>query len=147
MNNSKFDNVILESQPFKWTKNLKKIASLFLKKYKDSFYNNSLLTKSEIFLSYRTSSFLYYHSNNKPSNGMSHRIPFTWNNWLDGSMVDKASGTYCCNFFVTIILFPSLNILNIQETGANYSHKYIFLFMGGLFLPMQFKNGTCKRIT
>ena len=27
-----------------------------------------------------------------------------------------------------IILFPSLNILNIQETGANYGHKYIFLF-------------------
>ena len=27
-----------------------------------------------------------------------------------------------------IILFPSLNILNIQNTGANYGHKYIFLF-------------------
>ena len=33
-----------------------------------------------------------------------------------------------------IILFPSLNILNIQETGANYGHKYIFLFIGGFIL-------------
>ena len=33
-----------------------------------------------------------------------------------------------------IILFPSLNILNIQETGSNYGHKYIFLFIGGFIL-------------
>ena len=33
-----------------------------------------------------------------------------------------------------IILFPSLNILNIQDTGANYGHKYIFLFIGGFIL-------------
>jgi sodium-dependent dicarboxylate transporter 2/3/5 len=33
-----------------------------------------------------------------------------------------------------IILFPSLNILNIQQTGANYGHKYIFLFIGGFIL-------------
>lgn len=33
-----------------------------------------------------------------------------------------------------IILFPSLNILDIQETGANYGHKYIFLFIGGFIL-------------
>ena len=33
-----------------------------------------------------------------------------------------------------IILFPSLNILKIQETGANYGHKYIFLFIGGFIL-------------
>ena len=33
-----------------------------------------------------------------------------------------------------IILFPSLNILNIQNTGANYGHKYIFLFIGGFIL-------------
>lgn len=33
-----------------------------------------------------------------------------------------------------IILFPSMNILNIQETGANYGHKYIFLFIGGFIL-------------
>ena len=33
-----------------------------------------------------------------------------------------------------IILFPSNNILNIQETGANYGHKYIFLFIGGFIL-------------
>lgn len=33
-----------------------------------------------------------------------------------------------------IILFPSNDILNIQETGANYGHKYIFLFIGGFIL-------------
>ena len=33
-----------------------------------------------------------------------------------------------------IILFPSLNILNVQETGSNYGHKYIFLFIGGFIL-------------
>lgn len=33
-----------------------------------------------------------------------------------------------------IVLFPSNNILNIQETGANYGHKYIFLFIGGFIL-------------
>ena len=33
-----------------------------------------------------------------------------------------------------IILFPSTNVLNIQETGANYGHKYIFLFIGGFIL-------------
>ena len=33
-----------------------------------------------------------------------------------------------------IILFPSTNVLNIQETGSNYGHKYIFLFIGGFIL-------------
>ena len=33
-----------------------------------------------------------------------------------------------------IILFPSANVLNIQETGSNYGHKYIFLFIGGFIL-------------
>jgi sodium-dependent dicarboxylate transporter 2/3/5 len=33
-----------------------------------------------------------------------------------------------------IILFPSSNILNVQETGSNYGHKYIFLFIGGFIL-------------
>jgi sodium-dependent dicarboxylate transporter 2/3/5 len=35
---------------------------------------------------------------------------------------------------IPIILFPSNNILNIQSTGANYGHKYIFLFIGGFIL-------------
>ena len=34
-----------------------------------------------------------------------------------------------------IILFPSLTILNIQNTGANYGHKYIFL-LKELFFPL-----------
>ena len=68
-------------------------------------------------------------------NGMSHgRILLTWNYNLDGSMVDKRSGSNCCNFFITHYTIPSLNILNIQETGANYGHKYIFLFIGGFIL-------------
>ena len=29
---------------------------------------------------------------------------------------------------LTIILFPSCDIMSIQDTGANYGHKYIFLF-------------------
>lgn len=33
-----------------------------------------------------------------------------------------------------IVLFPSAEILNIQDTGANYGHKYIFLFIGGFIL-------------
>ena len=33
-----------------------------------------------------------------------------------------------------IILFPSAKVLNIQETGSNYGHKYIFLFIGGFIL-------------
>ena len=28
-----------------------------------------------------------------------------------------------------IVLFPSCEIMSIQETGANYGHKYIFLFI------------------
>ena len=28
-----------------------------------------------------------------------------------------------------ILLFPSAEILTIQDTGANYGHKYIFLFI------------------
>ena len=33
-----------------------------------------------------------------------------------------------------ILLFPSTEILTIQDTGANYGHKYIFLFIGGFIL-------------
>lgn len=33
-----------------------------------------------------------------------------------------------------ILLFPSAEILTIQDTGANYGHKYIFLFIGGFML-------------
>jgi len=33
-----------------------------------------------------------------------------------------------------ILLFPSSGILPIEETGANYGHKYIFLFIGGFIL-------------
>ena len=33
-----------------------------------------------------------------------------------------------------ILLFPSYGILSIEETGANYGHKYIFLFIGGFIL-------------
>ena len=33
-----------------------------------------------------------------------------------------------------IILFPSCDIMSIQDTGANYGHKYIFLFIGGFIL-------------
>ena len=33
-----------------------------------------------------------------------------------------------------ILLFPSADILTIQDTGANYGHKYIFLFIGGFIL-------------
>lgn len=33
-----------------------------------------------------------------------------------------------------ILLFPSTDILTIQDTGANYGHKYIFLFIGGFIL-------------
>ena len=33
-----------------------------------------------------------------------------------------------------IVLFPSCEIMSIQETGANYGHKYIFLFIGGFII-------------
>ncbi len=33
-----------------------------------------------------------------------------------------------------IIIFPASNILTIQDTGANYGHKYIFLFIGGFII-------------
>ena len=33
-----------------------------------------------------------------------------------------------------IVLFPSCEIMPIQETGANYGHKYIFLFIGGFIM-------------
>ena len=33
-----------------------------------------------------------------------------------------------------IVLFPSCQIMSIQETGANYGHKYIFLFIGGFII-------------
>lgn len=33
-----------------------------------------------------------------------------------------------------IVLFPSCEIMSIQQTGANYGHKYIFLFIGGFIL-------------
>ena len=33
-----------------------------------------------------------------------------------------------------IIIFPASDILNIQDTGANYGHKYIFLFIGGFII-------------
>jgi len=35
---------------------------------------------------------------------------------------------------IPIIIFPSSDILSIQETGANYGHKYIFLFVGGFII-------------
>ena len=40
-----------------------------------------------------------------------------------------------------IILFPSCDIMSIQDTGANYGHKYIFLFIGGFILANAYKNG------
>ena len=33
-----------------------------------------------------------------------------------------------------ILLFPSADILSIEDTGANYGHKYIFLFIGGFMI-------------
>ena len=33
-----------------------------------------------------------------------------------------------------ILLFPSAEILSIADTGANYGHKYIFLFIGGFMI-------------
>ena len=33
-----------------------------------------------------------------------------------------------------ILLFPSAEILSITDTGANYGHKYIFLFIGGFMI-------------
>ena len=33
-----------------------------------------------------------------------------------------------------IIIFPASDILTIQDTGANYGHKYIFLFIGGFII-------------
>ena len=33
-----------------------------------------------------------------------------------------------------IILFPSTGVFSIENTGANYGHKYIFLFIGGFIL-------------
>lgn len=33
-----------------------------------------------------------------------------------------------------IIIFPATDILTIQDTGANYGHKYIFLFIGGFII-------------
>ena len=33
-----------------------------------------------------------------------------------------------------IILFPSAGVFSIENTGANYGHKYIFLFIGGFIL-------------
>ena len=33
-----------------------------------------------------------------------------------------------------IVLFPSCEIMPFQETGANYGHKYIFLFIGGFIM-------------
>ena len=35
---------------------------------------------------------------------------------------------------IPIIVFPASDILSIQETGANYGHKYIFLFIGGFII-------------
>jgi len=35
---------------------------------------------------------------------------------------------------IPIIIFPASDILSIQETGANYGHKYIFLFIGGFII-------------
>ena len=33
-----------------------------------------------------------------------------------------------------IVLFPSTGVFSIENTGANYGHKYIFLFIGGFIL-------------
>ena len=70
-----------------------------------------------------------------PPNGMSHEgfrllgIIIWMAVWWISEVVPIAVTS-----LLPIILFPSLNILNIQETGANYGHKYIFLFIGGFIL-------------
>ncbi|MBM77683.1 MAG: anion transporter [Crocinitomicaceae bacterium] len=33
-----------------------------------------------------------------------------------------------------IVLFPTAGVLSIEDTGANYGHKYIFLFIGGFMI-------------
>ena len=35
-----------------------------------------------------------------------------------------------------IVLFPMLGALGLEETTANYGHKYVFLYMGGFMLAM-----------
>ncbi len=69
------------------------------------------------------------------------RIVLASTMWMAIWWITEATPIYV-TALLPLVIFPSLNVMDVKETSANYADPIIFLFLGGFLLAKGLENQT-----